>query len=231
MPVSIKLRTDHIWCAYPAPTVHANYRYFEIYPNPDDPTQEPISWFGGGADLTPNYLFDEDATHFHSTIKAACDQHGEAYYPKFKAWADKYFLIPHRKECRGVGGIFFDDLDPTSAVHGDCARWAGADKPTRSEIFQFVKDCGDSFNASYLPILARRTAMPFTEQQYRWQQLRRGRYVEFNLVRRFSDCTWSLVYLLITASRCKVNDRGTMFGLRVPGARVESCVPYSLSLA
>lgn len=163
--------------------MHANYRYFEIYPDPDDATKEPISWFGGGADLTPNYLFDDDAVHFHSTLKSACDAHGEAYYPKFKAWADKYFLIPHRKECRGVGGIFFDDLDPSSAVHGDCARWAGADRPTRGQIFQFVQDCGNSFNEAYLPILARRTAMPFTEQQYRWQQLRRGRYVEFNLVR------------------------------------------------
>jgi coproporphyrinogen III oxidase len=211
-----------------APTVHANYRYFEIYPNADDPTQEPISWFGGGADLTPNYLFDEDAAHFHSTIKAACDQHGEAYYPKFKAWADKYFLIPHRKECRGVGGIFFDDLDPSSAVHGDCARWAGADKPSRSEIFQFVKDCGDSFNASYLPILAKRTAMPFSEQHYRWQQLRRGRYVEFNLVRtraRFDrSLSLSLSLSLLTDRPVNVSRRST---IAAPSSAFASPAPAS----
>ncbi len=169
-----------------APTVHLNYRYFETY-DPNDPTSKNNTWwFGGGTDLTPSYLFPEDAEHFHKTIKAACDAHDSSYYPRFKAWCDKYFFLPHRKESRGVGGIFFDDLDSSVA--------------TAPELLTFATTCLESFLPSYLPIIERRKNMPFTPEQKEWQQLRRGRYVEFNLV----------------------NDRGTSFGLRTPGARVES---------
>ncbi|TIA92143.1 hypothetical protein E3P99_00747 [Wallemia hederae] len=178
-----------------SPTVHANYRYFELYAehdNPADSNTSPIfSWFGGGSDLTPTYLIEEDAHHFHNTIKNACEKHDSGFYPQFKNWADKYFYIPHRQECRGVGGIFFDDLTPGSQL----ARGKNAD-----ELFAFVKECGDSFVDSYIPILEKRRDTPFTEHNKRWQELRRGRYVEFNLV----------------------HDRGTKFGLNAGGARIES---------
>ena len=143
-------------------------------------------WFGGGTDLTPSYLFDEDAIHFHRTIKDACDKHDRAYYPRFKAWCDKYFHIPHRHESRGIGGIFFDDLDE--------------EEKDQEQLFSFVKDCLDGFLPSYMPLIQRRKDMPYTDYNKEWQQLRRGRYVEFNLV----------------------HDRGTAFGLQTPGARVES---------
>ena len=179
-----------------APTVHMNYRYFETS-DPNDPinavgTSAHNWWFGGGTDLTPNYLFPEDAEHFHKTIKAACDKHDKEYYPKFKTWCDKYFYIPHRKEARGVGGIFFDDLDASS-------RPAKTKNP-QEDIFQFVTSCLDSFLPSYLPILKKRKDMPFLPEHKEWQQVRRGRYVEFNLM----------------------YDRGTAFGIRTPSARVES---------
>ncbi|CAG8452860.1 13367_t:CDS:2 [Ambispora leptoticha] len=164
-----------------APTVHLNYRYFEI--GNEDGTPR-IWWFGGGSDLTPSYLFDEDATHFHRTLKGVCDKHDLSYYPKFKKWCDEYFYLKHRQEARGIGGIFFDDLDDKSP----------------EELFKFVKDCGRGFLPSYIPILKRRKDMPFTNEEKKWQQLRRGRYVEFNLV-------W---------------DRGTKFGLHTPGSRIES---------
>ncbi|KAF3208375.1 Coproporphyrinogen-III oxidase [Orbilia oligospora] len=164
-----------------APTVHLNYRYFETM-NPDGTSQS--WWFGGGTDLTPSYLFDEDAIHFHKTIKDACDKHDKDYYPKFKKWCDEYFFVKHRDECRGVGGIFFDDLD---------------DKDPE-QLFSFVQDCLKAFLPSYVPVIERRKDMPFTDAEKQWQQLRRGRYVEFNLV----------------------HDRGTSFGLNTPGARVES---------
>ena len=159
-----------------APTVHANYRYFELGGG-------ETWWFGGGADLTPAYLFDEDARHFHATLRAACDRHDSAFYPRYKKWCDEYFFIKHRGERRGVGGVFFDDLSG----------------PDAGGLFDFVADCAGAFLPAYLPILERRVGMPFTEDQKRWQALRRGRYVEFNLV----------------------YDRGTTFGLRTD-ARVES---------
>jgi coproporphyrinogen III oxidase len=166
-----------------APTVHLNCRYFETM-RPDGSSQ--AWWFGGGSDLTPSYLFDEDAVHFHKVLKEACDKHDKDYYPKFKTWCDDYFNNKHRGERRGIGGIFFDDLDETvvDAENG----------------FAFVKDVLSSFLPSYIPIIERRKDMPFTEQEKEWQQVRRGRYVEFNLV----------------------HDRGTAFGLNVPGSRVES---------
>ena len=166
-----------------APTVHFNYRYFETM---DMDGKCNAWWFGGGTDLTPSYLFDEDAIHFHRTIKGACDKHDRGYYDRFKRWCDKYFYIPHRQETRGVGGIFFDDLDEQ--------------EKDQEQLFSFVQDCLLAFLPSYLPLIEKRKDMPFTPQEKEWQQLRRGRYVEFNLV----------------------HDRGTSFGLNTPGARVES---------
>ncbi|KAI9788792.1 MAG: Coproporphyrinogen-III oxidase [Peltula sp. TS41687] len=169
-----------------APTVHLNYRYFETE-NADGTPQ--AWWFGGGTDLTPAYLFDEDAIHFHRTIKQACDAHDRTYYPRFKKWCDEYFSVKHRGESRGVGGIFFDDLDDNAA-----------DGKDQENLFGFVQDCLRAFLPSYMPIVQKRKDMPFTEKEKEWQQLRRGRYVEFNLV----------------------HDRGTAFGLNTPNARVES---------
>ncbi|KAF2746767.1 coproporphyrinogen III oxidase [Sporormia fimetaria CBS 119925] len=166
-----------------APTVHLNYRYFETS---DEQGNTNAWWYGGGCDLTPSYLFDEDAIHFHKTIKDACDNHDKSYYPRFKKWCDEYFNNKHRGETRGVGGIFFDDLDET--------------EKDREQLFAFVQDCLSAFLPSYIPIIERRKNMPFTEEMKQWQQLRRGRYVEFNLV----------------------HDRGTAFGLNTPGSRVES---------
>lgn len=168
-----------------APTVHLNYRYFETV-DPNDKDKSNAWWFGGGTDLTPSYLFDEDAIHFHRTIKDACDKHDRAYYPRFKKWCDDYFNVKHRHETRGVGGIFFDDLDEA--------------EKDQEQLFSFVQDCLSAFLPSYLPIVRKRMLMPFAEREKQWQQLRRGRYVEFNLV----------------------HDRGTSFGLNTPGARVES---------
>lgn len=166
-----------------APTVHLNYRYFETA-DPDGKTN--AWWFGGGSDLTPSYLFDEDAIHFHRTLKDACDAHDKTYFPRFKRWCDQYFNNKHRSESRGVGGIFFDDLDET--------------EKDQEQLFTFVQDCLIAFLPSYMPIIERRKDMQFSENEKLWQQLRRGRYVEFNLV----------------------HDRGTSFGLNTPGARVES---------
>lgn len=178
-----------------APTVHLNYRYFETS-DPKDPINGDKSWwFGGGTDLTPSYIFPEDCEHFHKTIKDTCDRHDQTYYPKFKEWCDKYFYLPHRRESRGVGGIFFDDLDATFLRSSP----ASSQNPQET-LFSFVTDALHSFLPSYTPILERRKDMPFTPAQKDWQQLRRGRYVEFNLV----------------------YDRGTSFGLRTPSARVES---------
>ena len=162
-----------------APTVHANYRYFER----GEGKKEGSWWFGGGADLTPSYLFEEDAKHFHQVLKKACDNHQVADYPVYKKWCDDYFHIKHRGERRGLGGIFFDDLNSAG----------------KEECFQFVTECAQSFLPSYLPLLEKRKDLPFTDEQKQWQQLRRGRYVEFNLV----------------------YDRGTKFGLTTNG-RIES---------
>ena len=166
-----------------APTVHLNYRYFETANN-DGSTN--AWWFGGGTDLTPSYLFDEDVIAFHRGIKSACDAHDKNYYPRFKKWCDDYFYIKHRSETRGVGGIFFDDLDES--------------EKDQEALFSFVQSCLGAFLPTYLPILKKRKDMPFSEKEKSWQQLRRGRYVEFNLV----------------------HDRGTAFGLNTPGARIES---------
>lgn len=184
LSIVIHPRSPHV------PTVHLNYRYFELC---DDKTGEAIAWwFGGGSDLTPNYLYEEDATHFHTTLKAACDEHGKSYFPKYKAWCDKYFYLPHRGETRGVGGLFFDDLTSDSEIHGGTR--------TKDQVFDFVKSCSGAFLPAYIPIVQKRMSIPWTEEERYWQLLRRGRYVEFNLL----------------------YDRGTKFGLNIPGARVES---------
>jgi coproporphyrinogen III oxidase len=191
-----------------APTVHANYRYFEITEAEDSPSDEKSAafppkilawWFGGGSDLTPSYLFEDDAFLFHSTLKKACDAHGTQLYQTFKNWCDEYFYIPHRGETRGIGGIFFDDLN--EGIHARLRPSDVVPRPnTPEEIFAFIRELGDAFLPSYLPILTSRHSLSYTPQQRRWQLIRRGRYVEFNLV----------------------YDRGTKFGLMTPGARIES---------
>lgn len=160
------------------PIIHMNVRYFE--------TDAGTWWFGGGIDLTPHYVDEADAQFFHQSLKTACDKHHSGYYPKFKEWADNYFYIRHRKETRGIGGIFFDHLDEKDGF-------------TKQERFDFVKSVGSSFAPIYLELLKRNQAKSFTEAEKNWQLIRRGRYVEFNLV-------W---------------DRGTKFGLDTDG-RTES---------
>lgn len=173
-----------------APTVHLNYRFFQVT---NEKTGKCTWWYGGGADLTPSYLFEDDAEHFHWTLQSTCDKHDGTYYTTFKKWCDKYFYIPHRHESRGVGGIFFDDLTESPAKSDPALH-------PKQALLAFAQDMAESFLPAYLPIIERRKDMPFTEENKRWQQLRRGRYVEFNLV----------------------YDRGTKFGLLTPGSRIES---------
>jgi coproporphyrinogen III oxidase len=165
------------------PIIHMNVRYFEL----DNGT----CWFGGGIDLTPHYVVEEDAHTFHQTLKAACDKHHPEFYPKFKNWADDYFFIQHRNETRGVGGIFFDYLRPDETGNGQGL--------SKTQLFEFVKEVGENFAPVYTALMRKYAEKPFTEDQKQWQYLRRGRYVEFNLV-------W---------------DRGTKFGLETNG-RTES---------
>jgi coproporphyrinogen III oxidase len=156
------------------PTVHANFRFL---------TKGDKAWFGGGADLTPYYPFREDVIGFHRAWRDVCGRHaGLVDYQRFKKWCDEYFFLPHRGEPRGVGGIFFDYLE------GDLER-----------LFAFVRDCGDAFLDAYLPIARRRKDLPYGERERAFQEFRRGRYVEFNLI----------------------YDRGTLFGLKT-GGRTES---------
>lgn len=144
------------------PTSHANVRFF-LASRPDAP---PVWWFGGGFDLTPYYGFDEDARHWHQTAADACAPFGEAVYPEYKRWCDEYFFLRHRNEQRGIGGLFFDDLN----------EW-GFD-----QSFAFMKSVGDSYLPAYVPIVNRRRAQVFGERERDFQLYRRGRYVEFNLV-------------------------------------------------
>ncbi|MEO1023349.1 MAG: oxygen-dependent coproporphyrinogen oxidase [Bacteroidota bacterium] len=167
-----------------APTVHANYRYFEMYDKETKAIKD--QWFGGGADLTPYYLFPEDAIHFHTIHKDVCDQFDDTFYSRFKSECDAYFFNHHRNESRGIGGLFFDYLRPTDTDHLD-------------HLFSFCKTAGYAFTDAYLPILSRRKDMTYTPENRYWQELRRGRYVEFNLI----------------------HDRGTLFGLKTKG-RIES---------
>jgi coproporphyrinogen III oxidase len=145
-----------------APTSHANVRFFIAEKDGED----PIWWFGGGFDLTPYYGFDEDAILWHQTAKDACDPFGEEVYPKYKKWCDDYFYMKHRDEQRGIGGLFFDDLNE-----------GGFD-----ECFAFMQSVGNSYIKAYRPIVERRKDTPFTDHERQFQLYRRGRYVEFNLV-------------------------------------------------
>ncbi|CAE7482779.1 Coprox [Symbiodinium sp. KB8] len=152
-----------------APTVHANFRYFEVTSvNPESGEEHTEWWFGGGADLTPNYLYEEDALHFHSVLADACNAADESLYPRFKKWCDKYFFIKHRGEARGIGGVFFDDMD--------------ASEGSQEDMFAFVHSVGKSFVPAFVPILAARKNTPFTPEEVAWKRLRGGRYTEFNLV-------------------------------------------------
>ncbi|KAB2312586.1 oxygen-dependent coproporphyrinogen oxidase [Betaproteobacteria bacterium SCN2] len=144
------------------PTVHMNVRCFVA----EKPGEAPVWWFGGGMDLTPYYGFEEDAVHFHATCRKALDPFGADWHPRFKKWCDEYFFLRHRNEPRGVGGIFFDDLN-------------GADFDT---CFNLTQSVGDHFLPAYVPILERRKELPYGERERDFQAYRRGRYVEFNLV-------------------------------------------------
>jgi coproporphyrinogen III oxidase len=145
-----------------APTVHLNVRYLEARKE----GAEPVWWFGGGMDLTPYYGFEEDAIHFHRTCKEALQPFGNDYHPKFKKWCDEYFYLKHRKEPRGIGGIFFDDLN----------------KPGFDACFGLTKSVGDHFLPAYIPLLEAHLNAPYSERERDFQAYRRGRYVEFNLV-------------------------------------------------
>ena len=185
------------------PTVHANWRYFEMYASTELSTSstelstsstEPAtgsrkvinSWFGGGQDLTPYYLFKEDGKHFHQTCKTACDKHNPEFYPKYKKQCDDYFWNAHRNEARGLGGLFFDYCKQTDTMKIE-------------DWFSFVTEVGNSFLEAYVPIVEKRKDLEYTLEQRTWQEIRRGRYVEFNLV----------------------HDKGTLFGLKTNG-RIES---------
>ncbi len=144
------------------PTSHANVRFFIA----EKEGAEAIWWFGGGYDLTPYYGNQQDCVHWHKTAKAACDPFGEDVYPRYKHWCDDYFFLKHRNEPRGVGGLFFDDLNETGF----------------EQSFAFMRAVGDSYTAAYLPIVEKRKDTDFGERERQFQLYRRGRYVEFNLV-------------------------------------------------
>lgn len=161
------------------PTSHANVRMFIA----EKAGEKPVWWFGGGLDLTPYYGYEEDCRHWHQTAKNACDLFGSELYPKFKSWCDNYFFLKHRNEARGIGGIFFDDFNEGGFEHS----------------FELMQSIGDHYIQAYAPIVARRKDTPFGEREKAFQNYRRGRYVEFNLI----------------------YDRGTLFGLQ-SGGRTES---------
>lgn len=166
------------------PSVHCNYRMFELYDENDELSDR---WFGGGTDLTPYYLVEEEARHFHQTYKDVCDQFDPAFYPEFKQNCDNYFINTHRgNERRGIGGIFYDHKRPDEKY--DAAFW-----------MDFGKTCGNAFLPAYLPLVENNKQTNFNEKQKYWQEIRRGRYTEFNLI----------------------HDRGTIFGLKTNG-RTES---------
>lgn len=165
------------------PTVHANFRYFELYNLEGDLKDQ---WFGGGQDLTPFYLIEEDAKHFHETCKSVCDKHSSSFYDIYKEKCDSYFWNHHRNESRGIGGLFFDYLRSN-------------DNHKIEDWFSFVTDVGNSFLTAYLPIVNKRKNYKFNSKQKNWQEIRRGRYVEFNLI----------------------HDKGTLFGIKTNG-RIES---------
>tara|TARA_B110000305_G_scaffold134596_1_gene150284 strand:+ start:12955 stop:13860 length:906 start_codon:yes stop_codon:yes gene_type:complete len=165
-----------------APTFHANLRYFELYEH----NVLKDRWFGGGLDLTPYYIFEEDIVHFHKSCKKVCDNYNEGFYSKYKRKCDEYFWNSHRNEARGVGGLFFDYCRESNEMNID--NW-----------FSFISDLGNSFLKSYVPIIKKRKDLDYNNSHEKWQQIRRGRYVEFNLL----------------------HDKGTLFGLKTNG-RIES---------
>jgi len=173
--VSIVIHPKNPW----VPIIHMNIRYFEL--------NENVRWFGGGIDVTPHYINEDDARFFHRYIKNICDQSSTDFYPEFKDWADRYFYIKHRQETRGIGGIFYDRLTPEKTGL------------TFEDILKFSEDVGSSFLPIYTELIKRNKDKGFTEEQKSWQAVRRGRYVEFNLV----------------------YDAGTKFGLETNG-RIES---------
>jgi len=168
------------------PTIHANFRFLQ--------NSTGDAWFGGGIDLTPYYLEEEDVAEFHTKLKTTCDRHDLTYYPRFKKWCDEYFFIKHRGETRGIGGIFFDQL--------------GGNERELAKVFAFVQDMGHTFLPSYVPIVEKHRHDSYSEEEVRWQLLRHGRYVEFNLV----------------------YDKGTVFGLETNG-RTESILMSLPTLA
>ncbi len=172
--VSIVMHPRSPW----VPIIHMNVRYFEM--------SNGVAWFGGGIDLTPHYVNTEDADFFHQSLKQVCDLHSRDYYSRFKAWADDYFYIKHRHETRGIGGIFFDRLSPTEVAD-------------QHRLFSFVQDVGEAFAPIYTHLVRKNKDLPYGEAEKSWQLIRRGRYVEFNLV----------------------HDKGTKFGLDTNG-RIES---------
>jgi len=173
--VSIVIHPNNPW----VPIIHMNIRYFEL--------NEQVRWFGGGIDLTPHYIVEEDARFFHHMMKNVCDKHHPTFYPEFKAWADRYFFIKHRNETRGIGGVFYDKLTPEKTGMTD------------AQIFDFSCDLGRTFVPAYTELVNRNRTKTYTQREKDWQMLRRGRYVEFNLV----------------------YDAGTRFGLETNG-RIES---------
>ncbi|KTC98476.1 oxygen-dependent coproporphyrinogen III oxidase [Legionella geestiana] len=175
MGVSLVIHPDNPY----VPTSHANVRFFSA----TLADGQTVWWFGGGFDLTPYYGFVEDCIHWHQTAKDACDPFGERVYTDYKEWCDRYFFLRHRNEARGIGGLFFDDLNAGGFEH----------------CFALTRSIGEHYLQAYLPIVARRKAHPFGNEQKAFQKYRRGRYVEFNLV----------------------YDRGTLFGLQ-SGGRTES---------
>jgi coproporphyrinogen III oxidase len=185
MGISLVLHPRNPYC----PTVHANVRCFVATKE----GEAPVWWFGGGMDMTPYYGFEEDAQHFHRTCKTALMPFGEETWAHYKTWCDKYFFLKHRNEPRGIGGIFFDDLNEQGPGNGDKTFWP------YTKCFNLLQAVGNNFLDAYLPICERRRNMPYGERERDFQAYRRGRYVEFNLV-------W---------------DRGTLFGLQSNG-RTES---------
>ncbi|MGV8139543.1 MAG: oxygen-dependent coproporphyrinogen oxidase [Mangrovibacterium sp.] len=161
-----------------APIIHMNVRYFEL--------SSELSWFGGGIDLTPHYIDPKEAAWFHSELKQICDHYGPGYYEKFRQWADDYFFLPHRNETRGVGGVFFDHQNASAVTDFE-------------RLFGLTRKLAEAYPAIYIYLLNKNRHRPYTETEKNWQYLRRGRYVEFNLL----------------------YDRGTKFGLE-SGGRTES---------
>jgi coproporphyrinogen III oxidase len=172
--ISLVIHPKNPW----VPIIHMNTRYFEM--------ESGTKWFGGGIDLTPHYVLKEDASFFHKELKTTCDKHNPTFYTEFKKWADDYFYIPHRNETRGIGGIFFDRLSESN-------------NNSLTSIFNFVQDVGKTFLPAYSSLVLKNKDKDYGDDEEKWQSLRRGRYVEFNLV----------------------YDRGTKFGLDTNG-RTES---------